>query len=209
MSTPLRKKYGDAVLEQGKVALDEVRKPLFAVVGATELAYDQIRTQLKDLPVEAQAQLRKLPVEAQTQLKKLPTEAQAQLKKLQERAQSGISPIQVRQTVEQAAQTVEQAAQNAAAQTREAYGTYRSQAQETYEALAHRGELLVRRLRRRPEARNAFEETEAAIGRTEKMVEQAGEKVTSKPAVAPAAVHKAPARKAPARRASTTRPKDE
>jgi hypothetical protein len=43
------KKYGD-----------EARKPLFAAVGAAELAYGQIVGQLTDLPVEAQARLKKL-----------------------------------------------------------------------------------------------------------------------------------------------------
>ncbi|HVQ94860.1 MAG TPA: hypothetical protein VMU51_27760 [Mycobacteriales bacterium] len=54
------KKYGETVLEQGKAALDEARKPLFAAVGATNLAFDQLRAQLRDLPAETQEQLRKL-----------------------------------------------------------------------------------------------------------------------------------------------------
>jgi hypothetical protein len=54
------KKYGETVLEQGKVALGEARKPLFAAVGATNLAFDQLRSQLKDLPAETQEQLKRL-----------------------------------------------------------------------------------------------------------------------------------------------------
>jgi len=54
------KKYGETVLEQGKAAFDEARKPLFAAVGATNLAFDQLRAQLRDLPAETQEQLRKL-----------------------------------------------------------------------------------------------------------------------------------------------------
>jgi heparin binding hemagglutinin HbhA len=54
------RKYGETVLEQGRAALDEARKPLFAAVGATNLAFDQLRTQLRDLPAETQEQLRKL-----------------------------------------------------------------------------------------------------------------------------------------------------
>jgi hypothetical protein len=54
------KKYGETVLEQGKAALDEARKPLFAAVGATNLAFDQLRAQLRDLPADTQEQLRKL-----------------------------------------------------------------------------------------------------------------------------------------------------
>lgn len=58
-STDVRK-YGETVLEQGRAALDEARKPLFAAVGATNLAVTQLRTQLRDLPAETQEQLRKL-----------------------------------------------------------------------------------------------------------------------------------------------------
>jgi predicted DNA-binding protein len=54
------RKYGETVLEQGRAALDEARKPLFAAVGATNLAFDQLRTQLRDLPADTQEQLRKL-----------------------------------------------------------------------------------------------------------------------------------------------------
>jgi heparin binding hemagglutinin HbhA len=54
------KKYGETVLEQGKAALGEARKPLLAAVGATNLAIDQLRTQLKDLPTETQEQLKRL-----------------------------------------------------------------------------------------------------------------------------------------------------
>lgn len=54
------RKYSETVLEQGRAALDEARKPLFAAVGATNLAFDQLRTQLRDLPAETQEQLRKL-----------------------------------------------------------------------------------------------------------------------------------------------------
>jgi hypothetical protein len=54
------RKYGETVLEQGRAALDEARKPLLAAVGATNLAFDQLRAQLRDLPGETQEQLRKL-----------------------------------------------------------------------------------------------------------------------------------------------------
>jgi heparin binding hemagglutinin HbhA len=54
------KKYGETVLEQGKVAISEARKPLLAAVGATNLALDQLRSQLKDLPAETQEQLKRL-----------------------------------------------------------------------------------------------------------------------------------------------------
>ena len=54
------RKYGETVREQGKVALEEVRKPWYAAVGAGELAYGQLQAQLSQLPTEVQARLRKL-----------------------------------------------------------------------------------------------------------------------------------------------------
>jgi heparin binding hemagglutinin HbhA len=171
------RKYTDVVVEQSKAALAEARKPLLAWVGATDLAYDRLRSQLKELP----------------------TETQTRVKKLQERAQGGspaLDPSQV--TVR-----VRQALESYAAQARETYGSYREQAREQYDTLTHRGELVVRRLRRRPEVRAAFRQTEKLIGRTEEMVEEAEEQVTGKSA-STAQARKAPARKAPARKAGPT-----
>jgi heparin binding hemagglutinin HbhA len=173
------RKYTDTVVEQSKAAFTEARKPLLAWVGATDLAYDRLRSQLKELP----------------------TETQARVKKLQERAQGGVSsldPVQVSAHLRQALESY-------AAQTREAYDSYREQAREQYETLSHRGELVVRRLRRRPELRAAFDRTEKLLGRTEKLVEEAEESITLKPAgssTSSTQARKAPARKPPARKAT-------
>jgi hypothetical protein len=155
MSTDVRK-YGETVLEQGKIALDEVRKPWLAAVGATELAYGQIREQLKELPAE---------------LRKLRTGA------------GQIDAAQVRGAVDAAAGTARQAA-----------GTYATAARETYETLAHRGELVVRRVRRSPEVGEAFGKAEEILTGAEKAVEGAEDKVTRPDGTA----RKAPARKTPA-----------
>ena len=50
------RRYRETVLEQGKVALEEARKPWYAAVGAGELAYEQ----LSQLPAEVQGRLRTL-----------------------------------------------------------------------------------------------------------------------------------------------------
>jgi hypothetical protein len=167
------RKYGETVLEQGKVALDEARKPWYAAVGAGELAVGQLQAQLSQLPAEVQARLRKL--------------QSAQL-----------DPTTVRSAVE-----------NAADQATTAYGTYAAQARETYETLAHRGELVVRRLRHSSEVKESFgkaEELVAEAGKTvasaEEKVTQPGRPTTRKPAPAKTTAAKtAPARKAPAKRA--------
>ncbi|HEV7657981.1 MAG TPA: hypothetical protein VGP36_25045 [Mycobacteriales bacterium] len=169
------RKYGETVLEQGKVALDEARKPWYAAVGAGELAVGQLQQQLTQLPAEVQARVRKL----QTNGKQ-------------------IDPAAVRSAVE-----------TAAGQAAGAYETYAAQAKETYESLAHRGELVVRRLRRSPEVKDTFAKAEEIVSDAGKTVATAEEKVTKPGRTTtrtPAATRKAPAatkttaRKAPAKR---------
>ena len=158
------RKYGETVLEQGKQALDEARKPWYAAVGASDLAYARLQTQLTQLPVELQGQLRRL--------------------------RSGAGELD--------AAHLRDAVGTVAGQARETYGAYTDLARERYEDLAHRGELVVRRLRRRPEVREAFDKAEALISEAGQKVEQAEEKVTK-----PGPRRTAPrttARKAPARR---------
>lgn len=152
--------YGEAVIDQGKAALDEVRKPLLAAVGATDLAVGQIRASLRDFPAGPQQRLRALQ-----------DEALAQLRRLQERAQTGSTPVDPTQ--------VRQAVQTYTAQARDAYGTYSAQARETYDTLTHRGELVVRRLRRSPELRHGFEEAGELLERVDGAVERAGDGIDS------------------------------
>jgi hypothetical protein len=136
------RKYGETVLEQGKVALDEARKPWYAVVGAGELAASQLQQQLAQLPAEVQARIRKL--------------------------QTGqFDPAVVREAVE-----------NATAEGLKAYGTYAAQAMQTYETLAHRGELVVRRLRRSPEVTETFAKAQDLVAEAGQTVAAAEEKVT-------------------------------
>jgi hypothetical protein len=170
------RKYRETVLEQGKVALDEVRKPWYAAVGASELAYGQLQAQLSQLPTEVQARLRKL--------------------------QDGGKQID--------AAAVRSAVENAAGQAAGAYGTYTAQAKETYETLAHRGELVVRRLRRSPEVKSSFDKAEElvtdagkTVAKAEDAVTKPGPTTTRKPAATSAPAAKATpatARKAPAKR---------
>ena len=170
------RKVGETVLEQGKVALDEARKPWYAAVGAGELAASQLQAQLSQLPAEVQTAIRKLQSNGKQ-----------------------FDPAVVREAVE-----------NATAEGLKAYGTYAAQAKETYETLAHRGELVVRRLRRSPEVTETFEKAQELVADAGKTVAAAEEKVTKpgrtttrKPATAKTATAKATpstARKAPAKR---------
>jgi exonuclease VII small subunit len=170
------RKVGETVLEQGKVALDEARKPWYAAVGAGELAASQLQAQLTALPAEVQARIRKLQANGRQ-----------------------LDPAVVREAVE-----------NATAEGLKAYGTYAAQARETYETLAHRGELVVRRLRRSPEVVETFEKAQELVadaGHTvavaEEKVTKPGRPTTRKPATARTATAKATpgtARTAPAKR---------
>lgn len=169
--------YRDAVLEQGKAALTEARKPLLAAVGATNLAYDQLRSQLKELPAETQEQLRRLQVEAQSQLKKL-----------QGRAGDTAGELTPGQVSARLRKTVEE---------------YAAQARETYDTLARRGEKVVRHVRRDRRVRNAFAETEELVERAEEAVTGRPTTAPHTEAGRQQTAAKAPVRKAPARRPAT------
>ena len=119
------------------------------------------------------------------QLTQLPAEVQARVRKLQT-VPAQLDPAAVRGAVE----------------TATAQGL--TQARETYESLAHRGELVVRRLRRSPEVRETFDKAQelvaeagAAVASAEDAVTEPGPTTTRKPA-APKAT--ATARKAPGKR---------
>ncbi len=126
------------------------------------------------------------------QLTQLPAEVQARVRKLQTVPEK-LDPTAVREVVE-----------TATSQSMKVYGFYTTQAKETYESLAHRGELVVRRLRRSPEVKETFgkaqelvAEAGEAVAAAEDTVTKPGPTATRKPA-APKAT--STARKAPAKR---------
>ena len=119
------------------------------------------------------------------QLTQLPAEVQARVRKLQT-VPAQLDPAAVRGAVE----------------TATAQGL--TQARETYVSLAHRGELVVRRLRRSPAVRETFgkaqelvAEAGEAVAAAEDTVTKPGPTATRKPAEAKAT---STARKAPAKR---------
>ena len=118
---------------------------------------------------------------ARTQLSQLPAEVQDRLRKLRTKRPSNRRREAVGKTADQSAA-----------------GTYAAQAKETYETLAHPGELVVRRLRRSPEVHEAFDKAESLVADTGKNVEQAEDTVTKpgpqKPAPSP---HRARRRRRP------------
>ena len=154
------------VRKYGETVLDEARKPWYAAVGASDLAYDQIQKQLTQLPGEVQERVRKL------------------------RGTAG----------ELDAANLRAAVGTATGQAKETYVAYTGLVREQYQTLAHRGELVVRRLRRSPEVREAFDKAEELISDAGQKVGQAEDKVTKPGAVKTATPRRAAARKAPAKR---------
>ena len=169
------RKYRETVLEQGKTALGKV--PLGE---ARKPWYAAVGA--GDLAYEQlQAQLGQLPAEVQVRVRKLQTGGRQ------------LDTAALRTAVE-----------NAAQQAAGAYGTYAAHARDTYESLAHRGELVVRRLRRSPEVKETFEKVEDAVAdageavtKAEEAVTEPGPSTTRKPAEKTAPARKAPAKRAP------------
>jgi uncharacterized protein YukE len=60
MQTVDVRKYGETVRDQSKTSMEEIRKVVRAWVGATDLAYERVRTELKDLQTRNRAQVEKL-----------------------------------------------------------------------------------------------------------------------------------------------------
>jgi hypothetical protein len=138
-STDFRK-YGETLREQSKTAIEEARKPLFAAVGATNYAIDQLLTQLRDWPTETQARVKKLSDDAQTQLRTLRERSGERAGKL--------DPAQVRKAFEDAAE----------------------QAKDRYETFSSRGEKIVQQLRKDPKIKHLFADAEQLVRDADKTV---------------------------------------
>jgi hypothetical protein len=127
------RKYGETLREQSRTAIEEARKPLFAAVGATNYAIDQLRSQLRDWPTETQARVKKLSDDAQTQLRTLRERSSEQAGKF--------DPTQVRKAFEDAAE----------------------QARHQYESFTSRGEKIVQQLRKDPKIKHLFADAEQVV----------------------------------------------
>lgn len=170
---------------------DEVRKYRETVLEQGKLALGKVQLGEARKPVYAAVGAGEFAYEQlQTQLSQL--QVQARVRRLQTDGRQ-LDTAALRSAVE-----------NAAEQAAGAYGTYSAQARDTYESLAHRGELVVRRLRRSPEVKETFEKVEdavadagEAISKAEETVTQPGPSTTRKPAAKTAPARKAPAKRAP------------
>lgn len=87
--------------------------------------------------------------------------------------------------------TLREAVEDATTRSRKAYAAYAAHAREAYESLAHRGEIVVRRMRRSHEVKETFERAEHVVADAGRAVATAEEKVTH-PGPMTTAAHRRP-----------------
>lgn len=107
--------------KRGETALTDARKPLYAVVGAGELAFSQARTQLKDLPADVQAKIEDLRNEAKARFDELKTRGEQLQGKAESTAKGVANPGVVKSAID----------------------AYVKQAKDLYDGLAVRGQQVV------------------------------------------------------------------
>jgi heparin binding hemagglutinin HbhA len=178
-----------AVVDQSKAVLEDARKPLFAVVGAGDLAVTRTASQLRDMPADYQSALDNRVKQVRTRIEDLRTDVKARIEDLRSKAtdlqgkatgtagKAFVKPGELRSMVE----------------------GYLDKAKEVYEDLAARGEKVVTKVSDRPAVKSVIDRAETLFDRAGDAVEHAAE--TAEPATGSTA-GKAPARKAPARKAS-------
>ncbi|HSV65455.1 MAG TPA: hypothetical protein VLJ59_06040 [Mycobacteriales bacterium] len=185
------RKAGETVLEQGKAVLDDARKPLYAVVGAGDLAVTTAVSQVKELPGETQTAVDTRVKKAQARLDDIRTEAKARYEGLVHKATElqgkarelpskadALKPKELRSTVE----------------------TYVGKAKELYDDLAARGEKIVTKVADQPGIKTVIDRAEVLFDRVEERVEHVIEAATEDPEAPP---RKAPAKKTPPRKTTT------
>ena len=180
------RKAREAVVDQSKAVLEDARKPLYAVVGAGDLAVTLTASQLRELPADYQSAVDMRVKQVRTRLEDMHTDVQARITELRSKAtelqgkatdtagKAFVKPSELRSRVE----------------------TYLEKAKEIYEDLAARGEKVVTKVSDRPAVKSVIDRAETLFDRAEEAVEDVEEAATEPTA------RKAPARKATARRAA-------
>ena len=185
-----------AVVDQSKAVLEDARKPLYAVVGAGDLAVARTASQLRELPADYQAAVDTQVKRVRTRLEDLRTDVQTRITELRGRA----TELRGRATELQGKATgTAGKAFVTPGELRSRVESYLDRAKEVYEDLAARGEKIVTKVSDRPAV-------QSVIDRAETLFDRAGDAVHDAAETADAAVdstaRKAPVRKAPTRRAA-------
>jgi heparin binding hemagglutinin HbhA len=182
-----------AVVDQSKAVLEDARKPLFAVVGAGDLAVTRTASQLRDLPADYQTALDSRVKQVRTRIEDLRTDVKTRIEDLRSKAtelqgkatgtagKAFVKPGDLRSMVE----------------------SYLDKAKEVYEDLAARGEKVVTKVSDRPAVKSVIDRAETLFDRAGDAVEHAAETVETAEPATDSTTGKAPARKATARKAST------
>jgi len=142
-------------------ALEQARTPLYAVVGAGDLATEAVRDYVTKARTDATGQAK----DAQTRMNEL----QAKLTELQDRLVE--VRAQVRTKVgELPDDVVELRGRLEPSELRHALENYSQSLQELYEKLATRGETTVEKLRKQPKVKKAIDRVEGAADNAEDRV---------------------------------------
>lgn len=171
---------GETVVVEGKATLNP-RKPLYAVVGAGDLAV----AQLKELPAETQAVVDSQVKKAQALLASIREELKSRLAALQARTSQlqdkaeGLKPNELKATVD----------------------GYVDRAKEAYTDLATRGEKVLTKVSDRPGVKRVLGHAEDLFEVLEETAEDAVDAITGEPKPAPRKT--APARKSPPRKVTS------
>lgn len=144
-------------VDQSRAALEEARKPLYAVVGAGDLAVSRTTSQLRDLPAETQSAVDSRVKLVRTRLEDLRADVKVRITELRSKAaelqgkatdtagRAFVTPTELRSLVE----------------------SYLGKAKGVYEDLAVRGEKVVTKVSDRPAVKSVIDRAETLFDRTE------------------------------------------
>jgi heparin binding hemagglutinin HbhA len=180
-----------AVVDQSKAVLEDARKPLFAMVGAGDLAVTRTASQLRELPADYQTALDSRVKQVRTRIEDLRTDVRTRIEDLRSRA----TDLQGKATGSAGKAFVKPG------ELRSMVESYLDRAKEVYEDLATRGEKIVTKVSDRPAVKSVIDRAETLFDRAGEAVEHAAETAET-PEPATGSTRKAPARKAAARKAS-------
>jgi len=202
-------------VDQGRAVLEDARKPLYAFVGAGDLAVSRTASQLRELPAETQSAVDDRVRLLRARLEELRTDVRTRVAGLRGKANelsgratelSGKAAADLQDTANRAFITP--------AELRALVEAYLDRAKVVYEDLAVRGEKVVTTVSKRPGVKNVIGRAEALFDRGEHVVSDATASVShaadsvsdaaGSVSEATATPRKAPARKTTARRTTAS-----
>jgi heparin binding hemagglutinin HbhA len=151
-----------AVVDQSRAVLEDARKPLYAVVGAGDLAVSRTTAQLRELPADTQSAVDNRVKQVRTRIEYLRADMQNRITDLRGRA----TDLQDKAT-DVAGKTFKPS------ELKTRVDSYLDKARELYEDLALRGEKVVTKVADRPGVKEAVARVETRFDRAGDAVERA------------------------------------